>query len=125
MNCKLELNPIVIGTNFRKNDKGSNVDPNLFKRLVGSIMYLNATRTTIMYAISLISRFMESPKDLDWQVGKIILRYVAKTTRYGILYSNTSNDSLVGYTGSDFLGSMNDRKSTLGYLFHLGLGVIS
>jgi hypothetical protein len=45
--------------------------------------------------------------------------------QYGILYSNTSNDFLVGYTDSDFAGSMDDRKSTSGYVFHLGSGVIS
>jgi hypothetical protein len=43
-------------------DERSKADPIMFKRLVGSIMYLTATRHDIMYGVSLISRFMETPK---------------------------------------------------------------
>jgi hypothetical protein len=88
-------------------------------------MYLTATRPDIMFAVSLISRFMETPKEMHWQVGKRILRYIAGTTRYGILYSSTKNNCLIGYTDSDFAGSLDDRKSTSGYVFHLGSGAIS
>jgi len=125
MNCKPTPNPIVIGEKLSKEDVGSNVDPTLFKRLVGSLMYLTATRPDFMYVIILISSFTESPKDSHWQVGKIILRYIVGTIRYDILYSSTSNDFLIGYTDSDFASSLDDRKSTLGYVFHIGSSVIS
>ena len=52
--------------------------------MVGSLMYLTATRPDLMYDVSLISIFMESPKDSHWKVGKIILRYVAGTLGYGL-----------------------------------------
>jgi hypothetical protein len=41
--------PIVIGLKLRKEDEGSKVDPTLFKRMVGSLMYLKTTRPDIMY----------------------------------------------------------------------------
>ena len=72
-----------------KDDEESTVDPTLFKRLVGSLMYLTATRPDIMYGVSLISRFMESPKDSHWQAGKRILRYVSGTKDLGIMYSTS------------------------------------
>jgi hypothetical protein len=74
-------------------------------------MYLTATRPDIMFVVSLISRFMESPKDSHWKVGKIILRYVAGTTNYGLWYTPTKHSSLIGYTDSDFAGSIDDRKT--------------
>ena len=86
--------------------------------LVGSLMYLTTTMTNIMYAVSLISRFMEYPKISHWKVGKRIQRYIKGTTNYGIWYSNSEDDSLVGYTNSDFVGSLDDRKSTSGMHFY-------
>jgi len=76
MNCKSTLTQIAIGTNLRREDVVSSVDPNLFKRLVDSLMYLTSTRLDIMYVVILISKFMDSPEDSHWQVGKTILRYI-------------------------------------------------
>ena len=53
--------------------------------MVGILMYWTATRPDLMYAISLISIFMESPKDSHWNVGKIILRYM---TLFWIYYAS-------------------------------------
>ena len=88
-NCKIAPTPIITGLKLSKDDKGSIVDLMLFKRLVGSLMYLTSTRPDIMYGVSLISRFMESPKDSHWQAGKIILRYVSGTKDLGIMYSTS------------------------------------
>ena len=78
-----------------------------------------------MYGLSLISRFMESPKDSHWQAGKRIMRYVSGTKDFGIMYSTSENFKLIGYTNSDNGGSTDDRKSTYGYTFHFGTGVVS
>ena len=77
-------------------------------------MYLTSTRPDIMYAVSLISRFMETPMDSHWLAGKMILRYISGTRDYGILYSKPDDFILVGYTDSDFAGSIDDRKNTSG-----------
>ena len=57
--------------------------------------------------------------------GKIILRYVAGTLGYGIWYTRPPDNTLTGYTNSDFVGSLDYRKSTSGYAFHLGTNLIS
>ena len=87
--CKIAPTPVITGLKLSKDDEGSTTDPTLFKRLVGDLMYLTATRTDIMYGVSLISRFMESPKDSHWQAGKRILRYVSGTKYLGIMYSTS------------------------------------
>ena len=68
---------------------------------------------------------MESPRDSHWQAGKRILRYVKGTKGFGILYTASDEFELVGYTDSDWAGSIDDRKRTSGYVFHMGSGVIS
>jgi hypothetical protein len=117
--CKPAATPMETGIKLRKYDEGSYVDPTLYKRLVGSLMYLTTTRPHIMFAMSLISRFMETPKSTHWQAGKRILRYVARTTNFGIRYTSSLNFELIGYTDSDFAGSIDDKKNTSRYIFSL------
>ncbi|MDF3675368.1 hypothetical protein, partial [Enterobacter hormaechei] len=71
-NCKAAPTPTAVGLKLSKEDSSKRVDPTLYKSMVGSLMYLTATRPDLMHAVSLISRFMETPKDSHWQAGKRI-----------------------------------------------------
>ena len=122
---KAAITPTVMGLKLSKEDSNKDFDPSVYKSIVGSLMYLTATRPDIMYAVSLISRFMEKPKETHWQAAKRILRYVKGTKRYGIFYTVSECSNLVGYTDSDWAGSVDDWKSTSGYIFHIGSGAIS
>lgn len=62
-NCKHVPTAIATSTKLNKDDEGSNVNPTLFKRLVGSLIYLTATKLNTMQEMSLIFKFMETPKD--------------------------------------------------------------
>jgi hypothetical protein len=84
--CKPNDTPIALGNKLIKEDLGSIISSTLYKKLVGSLMYLTATIPDITYATSYFSRFMESPKDSHWKVGKTILKYIAGTTTYGLWY---------------------------------------
>jgi len=123
--CKATKTPVAAGTKLSKQDNGPAVDSMLYKQMVGSLMYLTATRLDLMYDVSLISRFMESPKDSHWKVVKRILRYVACTVGYGLWYTQSTECTLTRYTDNDFAGCIDDRKSTYGYAFHLGTSLIS
>ena len=83
--------PIAVATSTKlsKDDEAPYVNPTLFKRLVGSLMYLTTTRPDIMQGVSLISRFMETPKDTHWTIGKIIMTHMAGTRDCGIIYAST------------------------------------
>ena len=122
---KATITPTVMGLKISKEDSSKHFDPSVYKSIVGSLMYLTATRPDIMYAVSLISRFMEKPKETHWQAAKRIMRYVKGTKWYGIFYTVSECSDLVGYTDSDWAGSVDDRKSTSGYIFHIGSGAIS
>eukprot|EP00253_Pinus_taeda_P005715 PITA_05715 len=74
--CKVAITPTVMGLKLSKEDNNKEFNPSLYKSIVGSLMYLTATRPDIMFVVSLISRFMERPKEAHWQVAKRILRYV-------------------------------------------------
>ena len=54
-------NPVVPGFKVSKDMDGTPVDDMRFKQLVGSLIYLTATRPDIMFATSLVSRYMARP----------------------------------------------------------------
>jgi hypothetical protein len=123
--CNPAETPIPLGTKLSKDDEGPTVDSTLYKILLDSLLSLTATRPDIMYAANLVSRFMESPKDSHWKMAKRSLRYVAGTLHFGLWYTTSDCNQLSGYTDSDFAGSLDDRKSTSGYVFQLGTNLIS
>ena len=88
-------------------------------------MYLTATRPDIMHAVSLISRFMECPKEIHLLAAKRIFRYLQGTANYGLFYKKGEKSDLFGFTDSDYAGDLDDRKSTSGYVFMLGSGAVS
>jgi hypothetical protein len=117
--------PIVTGTKLSKNDKSDEVDSTQFKQMVGSLMYLTATRPDLMFAVNLIARFMEHPIETHLMAAKRIMRYIRGTIDLGIWYKKGKQAELVAYSDSDYGGDVDDRKSTSGYVFMLGSGAVS
>eukprot|EP00253_Pinus_taeda_P026732 PITA_26732 len=123
--CKLATTPMEPGFKFSAQSSSLPVDETLFRKLVGSLIYLTATRPDISFAVSYISRFMSAPKADHWIAAKRVLRYVRGTSDYGLLYTCSSDPILSGYTDSDWAGSIDDRKSTAGYVFSLGSSAVT
>ena len=118
-------NPIVLGCKLVKDESGVKVDNIYFNQIVGSLMYLTATRPDVMFVVGLISRYMENPTELHLQVAKRVLRYLKETLDFGIFYKNGGNNELISYTDNDYAGDLEDRKSTPGYVFLLSSGAVS
>ncbi|BBN68957.1 transposable element gene [Prunus dulcis] len=125
LDCNPVNNPIVPGFKLTKDFGGERIDSTYYKKIVGSLMYLSATRPDMMYVISLLSRLMEAPTILHFQAAKRVLRYLKGTTEFGVLYKRGKSRGLVGYSDSDFAGDLDDRKSTSGQVFMLSFRAIS
>ncbi|GKC34336.1 hypothetical protein Tco_1046720, partial [Tanacetum coccineum] len=72
----------------------------------------------ILFAVGLISRFMEEPMTKHLKIAKRILCYIKGTVDYGIFYSTSKEFKLVGTV--DWAGNKDDVRSTSGFLFFLG-----
>ena len=105
-----------------KNDGEKLEDPSGFRSLVGSLLYLIATRPDLMFTAGLLSRFMSSPSNIHMGIAK--RKYIRGTTDLGIYYLKTRGVNLIGYADSDWVGSVDDMKSTSGYVFNIGSGAI-
>ena len=107
-------NPIVPEVRLKKDEKGAKINTTMYKKLIGSLMYLAATRPDLMYVVSLMSRFMASLIELHLQAAKRVLRYLKGTIDLGILYQKRGNGELIAYTDNDYAGDIDDRKNTSG-----------
>ncbi|KAL0312604.1 UNVERIFIED_CONTAM: Retrovirus-related Pol polyprotein from transposon RE1 [Sesamum radiatum] len=95
--CKTVTTPLVTGEKYKKEDGSEKVDGSIYRSLIGSLLYLTATRPDIMFATSLLSRFMQSPSQVHYGAAKRILRYLQGTKDFGIWYKST-NDAKLGYS---------------------------
>ncbi|CAA7024669.1 unnamed protein product [Microthlaspi erraticum] len=118
-------NPIVPGTRFSREGDGGKVDPTLYKKLIGSLMYITSTRPDLMYVVCLLSRYMANPSDQHMQAAKRVLRYLKGTLGFGVFYKRGAVEELTVYTDSDYAGDIDDRRSTSGYAFLLSGGAVA
>src|SRR3954467_3177742 len=93
--------------------------------MIGSLLYLTASRPDIAFAVRVRSRYQAEPKVSHINQVKRILKYVSGTCDYGILYSHGCEPILYGYCDADWAGSVDDRKSTSEGCFFLGNNLIS
>lgn len=63
---------------------------------------------------------MECPIKIHLLAAKRILRYLQGTKEFGLFYKIEENSNLFGITGSDYVGDLDDRKNTSGYVFMMG-----
>jgi hypothetical protein len=123
--CKSMPTPMVMDLKKMSDTNSGNVDPQLYRQLIGSLMYLANTRPDICFVVNVLSQFRSQPKHTHWIVAKHVLRYLQGTIGYSLRYASNVDLSLQGYVDADWAGSAVDRKSTSSCCFTLGLSMVS
>ncbi|CAL2270573.1 unnamed protein product [Prunus armeniaca] len=123
--AKTVTTPLVATEKLSKDDGSGSASEEKYRSIVGSLLYLTATRPDIMYAASLLARFMHCPTNKHYGTAKRVLRYIKGTLDYGLEYVKGRKACLIGFCDSDWGGSLEDSKSTSGYAFSFGSGVFS
>ena len=100
-------------------------NPSLYRRLVGSLVYLTVTRPDISYAVHQVSQYLSAPRSTHYAAVLRILRYLKGTLFHGLFYSAQSPLVLRAFSDADWAGDPTDRRSTTGYCFLLGSSLIS
>jgi len=88
-------------------------------------MYLTTTRLDILYAISLLSRFMHCPSEIHLRVVKWILKYIKGTISFGVQFQSSQKLRLHGFSDSDWGGYIDDIKSISRFCYNLGSRMFS
>ncbi|GJS03182.1 retrovirus-related pol polyprotein from transposon TNT 1-94 [Tanacetum coccineum] len=90
------------------------VNETLFRGMIGSLMYLTASRHDIQFSTCLCARYQANPKESHLVTIKRIFRYLKGTLNLGLWYPKGSGFDLKAYSDSDYAGCNLDRKSTSG-----------
>lgn len=90
-----------------------------YRELMGSVMFLaTTTRPDIMFAVSFLAKYMSSYSEVHWRAVKSLLRYLKGTQDMGLRFN--ADNTILGYTDSDWAGDTLTRKSRSGYVFQIG-----
>ncbi|KAJ9557457.1 hypothetical protein OSB04_012071 [Centaurea solstitialis] len=123
--CTPMKTPMAPPLSLDKDSKGKPVDVTLYRGMIGSLLYLTASRPDIMYSTCLCARYQAEPKESHLTAVKRIFRYLKGTPNMGLWYSKDSGFDLTAYSDSDFAGCKIDRKSTTGGCHLLGGKLVS
>ncbi|KAK6128492.1 hypothetical protein DH2020_037776 [Rehmannia glutinosa] len=117
--------PMATNVKIDKDEKGKSADESKYRGMIGSLLYLTASRPDILHAVCLCARFQSNPKESHMSAVKRIFRYLKGTIQYGLFYPKNENFCLKGYSDSDYAGNIDDRKSTSGSCQFLGDCLVS
>ena len=100
-------------------------DVTMYRKIVGSLIYLTISRPDLSYAVGLESQYMQLPRKPHLDAVRRTLRYVSATLDYALFYEAGTELQLYGFTDADWAGSVCDRRSTSGFMFSLGSAAIT
>ncbi|GKC11994.1 hypothetical protein Tco_1008776 [Tanacetum coccineum] len=111
---KTASTPIKTQKPLVKDEEAADVDVYLYRSMIGSLMYLTASRPDIMFAVYACSRFQVTPKTSYLHAVKRIFRYLKGKPKLCLWYLRVSSFDLESYSDSDYTRANLDRKSTTG-----------
>lgn len=117
--------PMEVNVKYRRDEGDLLEDPTLYRKLVGSLIYLTTTRPDISFAVHTVSKFMQSPRHLHLSAVHRIIRYLIGTSKRGLFFPTGSSLQLQAYSDADWAGCPDTRKSTTGWCMFLGDALIS
>jgi hypothetical protein len=106
--------PMASNRHLDLNEEGKSVDQKLYRSMIGSLLYLYASRPDIMLSVCMCARFQANPKECHLVAVKRILKYLVHTQNQGLWYPKDIFFDLFDYSNSDYAGCKVDQKSTSG-----------
>ncbi|GJS05819.1 putative ribonuclease H-like domain-containing protein [Tanacetum coccineum] len=122
---KTATTPIASNKPMVKDEDGVDVDVHVYRSMIGSLMYLTASRPDIMFVVCACARFQVTPKTSQLNAVKRIFRYLKHQPKLGLWYPRDSRFKLEAFLYSDYGGASLDRKLTIGGCQFLGRRLIS
>ncbi|XP_022872878.1 uncharacterized protein LOC111391836 [Olea europaea var. sylvestris] len=116
--------PLEINVKYRKDEGDVLPNPTLYRKLVGSLIYLTITRPNISFAVHTVSKFMDTPCHLHFVAIRRIIHYLIGTSHRGLFFPRGMPFELKAYSDADWAGYPDSRRSTTGWCIFLGSALI-
>ena len=84
----------------------------LYRKIIGSLMYLMNTRPDICFDVSTLSQYLVEPRRVHLVSAKHVMIYLKGMLDFGFCYNGDQDFALIGYIDSHWAGSVSNINST-------------
>jgi hypothetical protein len=123
--CKPISIPLDQNVKLSANEGNLVEDTTMYKRIIGSLIYMIITRLDLSYVVRVVSQFLQTPRKPHLDAVRRILKYIKHILHCGIFYEAKSQLQVHGYTNADWASNVSNRRSISGFMFSFGSGVVS
>nr|GEX14997.1 retrovirus-related Pol polyprotein from transposon TNT 1-94 [Tanacetum cinerariifolium] len=117
--------PMVEKSKLDEDKEGKAIDPLHYRGMIGTLLYLTASRPDLQFAICMCSRYQARPTEKHVHAVKRIFRYLRGTVHRGLWYPKDSFVALTAFADANHAGCQDTRRSTSGSVQFLGERLIS
>nr|GEV74646.1 uncharacterized mitochondrial protein AtMg00810-like [Tanacetum cinerariifolium] len=117
--------PMAEKSKLDEDKEGKAIDPSHYCGMIGTLLYLTASRLDLQFAICMCARYQARPTEKHVHAVKRIFRYLRGTVNQGLWYQKDSSIALIAFADADHAGCQDTRRSTSGSLQFLGERLIS
>lgn len=122
--CNSLSTPLPAGLHLSNGDKQYIAKPDVYRRLVGRLLYLNLTRPDISYAVQQLSQFVAKPDASHLAAALHVIKYLKGKPSLGLLFSSSSLQ-IRAYSYAYWFSCVDTRNSITGYCVFLGTSLVS
>nr|GEU42968.1 putative ribonuclease H-like domain-containing protein [Tanacetum cinerariifolium] len=108
--------PMVEKSKLNEDKEGKVIDPSHYRGMIGTVLYLTASRPDLQFAICMCDRYQARPTEKYVHAVKRIFRYLRGTVNWGLWYPKDSSVALTAFVDADLAGCQDTRRSTSGSL---------
>nr|GEX25193.1 hypothetical protein [Tanacetum cinerariifolium] len=117
--------PMVEKSKLDEDKEGKAVDLSHYRGMIGTLLYLTASRPDLQFAICMCARYQARPTEKHVHAVKRIFRYLRGTVHRVLWYPKDSPIALTAFAYADHAGCQDTRRSTSGSVQFLGERLIS
>ncbi|GKC78591.1 retrovirus-related pol polyprotein from transposon TNT 1-94 [Tanacetum coccineum] len=117
--------PMVEQTKLDEDLSGIPVEKTQYRSMIGSLMYLTASRPDLVSVVCMCARYQSKPTKKHLEIVKRVFRYLQGTINMGLWYPKDIAMALTAYADADHAGCQDTRRSTSGSAQFLGDKLVS
>jgi hypothetical protein len=123
--CKPVTTPMQTSCKLGKDHDSKSTDQRQYRSMIGILLYVTKSKPYVVREVGQVARFQATPKESHVLIVKRIFRYLKGTYGFGLWYPKGNDLSLIAYTYVDWVGCIDERRSTGGANFYLGECLVS
>ena len=123
--CDAVDTPMIERSKLDEDDVGIPVEQTKYRSMIGSLMYLTASRPDLLFAVCMCARYQCKPTKKHLEAFKRVFRYLKGTIHMGLWYPKETSMALTAYSDADHAGCQDTRRSTSGGAQFLGNKLVS